>query len=193
MLASLVLLVGSALPQTPSQPELKITVIIGHTISAAHDEIAVRFLNQSKRNLSFPRPWTTCTGIPGSITLAADAAPPTLKADPANLCGLEGRNVSKMPIVEQAKTWWLLHPGESLDVRVHILGERVHLFGTALNNFQRETQLIDTIQNPGVYKLRATYKAYSVTTEDREALLDAGYFLPSGDYESDAITFRVEP
>lgn len=193
MLASLVLLAASAPPQTASQPELKITVIIGQTISAAHDEITVRFRNQSKRNLNFPRPWATCTGIPGSITLEADAAPPTLRADPANLCGMEGRNVSNMPIVKQAKTWSLLHAGESLDVRIHILGQRVHLFGTALNNFQRETQLIGTIQNPGVYQLRVIYKAYFVTTDERKTLLDAGYFLPSSDYESDAVTFHVEP
>jgi hypothetical protein len=183
---ALFVLVGvKALGQSAPLPDLKITVITDH-VDDSHDQVTIRFLNQSTHNLSFPRPEVGCAGYAGTILLEVLEQPPgSIYAG----CD-EGRDwppPSIPELLKRAKTWVFLHPRESVDIEASVVETQV----ISEASYRLHTHATFELEQPGLYGLRAIYNGVSFTFEQRQALQRAGYFLPSGDYESETADLRV--
>jgi hypothetical protein len=185
ILALLTLVGVIALAQTAPQPDLKITVITDH-VDDSHDQVTIRFLNQSTHNLSFPRPEVRCAGYAGTILLEVLEQPPGSIYEGCD----EGRDwppPSIPELLKQAKTWVLLHPRESVDIGASVVGTLV----ISAASDRLHTRATFPLEQPGLYGLRAIYKGVSVTFEERQALQRAGHFVPIGDCESETVDLRV--
>jgi hypothetical protein len=188
--ALVALLVAAAFAQTTPPPDLKIAVLT-EKVNDTSDQVTIHFLNQSTHNLSFPRPTISCAGLPREVVIEVfivDASPPKY----ADSCD-EARDwppPSVAEILEQAKSWLLLHPRESVDVGAEALGAGGRLYRSE-EAYSRHTSSALKIEEPGLYKVSAVYHADFLTSEQRQALQHAGYFVPSGDYESDRVDLRI--
>lgn len=136
------------------------------------DTVELRILNISGHDLRIPPTSGFCRAMPGAVHAELLERP-----DPQNsvrydvgctACG--GRPV---PILEQAKRWWRLKPGQFIDVPIHL-----------------STML--PLHEEGLYRFRLIFDAPSFTPAERSKLTAAGIVVASTGAESDVagIQFR---
>jgi hypothetical protein len=174
--SALMALTGAA--QTARPRNLQITVKVLPAAIPAETKVLVAFLNTSDHLLSFPKPVLSCQKLPGGMLVVSKFEPSDPNSGQSKLgmgCSAsKGISASELNIIEQAKDWLVLRPGESIDVQDQL--------SNAMN-----------IGDAGSYRLHVVYSAPSFDAQDRKELRDAGILLPSpGDYDSGTVAFEVE-
>lgn len=110
------------------------------------------------------------------MTVSSEFRPSDLNSQQNKMamgCAACNGETSEPDILEQAKGWIVLVPGQSVDVEDRL--SKAMIIGDA-----------------GTYVLRVIYSAPTFKIRDRKRLREAGIVLPSGrKYDSDPVTFEV--
>jgi len=158
--------------------DLKIAARVIASSISTETKVSVTFLNTSDHPLSFPKPFLFCQKLPGGMLVVSKFTPSDPNSDQLKIgmgcAACKGVRASEPDIVEQAKDWVVLGPGQSVDVQEQL--SKVMIIGDA-----------------GSYRLHVIYSAPSFDAHDRNELREAGILLPSsGDYDSDTVAFEIK-
>jgi hypothetical protein len=166
------LLMGSGAKQT-DKPDIKLTVSLDMAAPEQQPILVIHITNQSGHLLHIPDPPLLCKSAPGALSLEVKYIPENSnQPQPAIDCGLEVDGRGLADIRERAKNWLPLKPGQSYEAR------RPLAMG------------VDTNAH-GTYEFHVVYDGPSATPEDDEKLKSAGIAAPSGRFESDKLTYKI--
>jgi hypothetical protein len=171
-LMGLLLTPGYGAKQT-NKPDLKLTATLDMAAPEQQPILDIHLINQSGHVLHIPDPPLLCKGAPGALSLevkftAENSNQPQAAVD----CGLEVDGSGLPDIRERAKKWLALKPGQNYEAR------RPLAMG------------VDTNAH-GNYEFHVVYDGPSATPADDQKLKDAGIAVPSGRFESDKITYKI--
>jgi hypothetical protein len=159
--------------------DLKVAASVTVSAISTEAKVSVLFLNTSDHPLSFPRPVLSCQKVPGAMLVVSKFKPSNPNSEQLKLgmgcAACKGISTSEPNIVEQAKDWFALGPGDSVEVEEQLSKDMI-------------------IGDVGIYRVQLIYSAPSFNPHDRDELREAGIFLPSsGDYNSNTVTFAIKP
>jgi hypothetical protein len=168
-----VLMVSAAGAKPTNKPDLKVTATLDTQAPEQQPILVIHILNQSGHLLRIPDPPLLCKSAPGAFSLQVKFIPensnqPQAAAD----CGLEVDGSGLPDIRERSKKWLALKSGQVYEAR------RPLAMG------------VDTNAH-GTYEFHVLYDGPSVTPEDDEKLKEAGIAAPSGRFESDKLTYKI--
>jgi hypothetical protein len=166
------LLMGSGAKQT-DKPDIKLTATLDMAAPEQQPILVIHITNQSGHLLHIPDPPLLCKSAPGALSLEVKYIPENSnQPQPAIDCGLEVDGRGLADIRERATHWLPLKPGQSYEAR------RPLAMG------------VDTNAH-GTYEFHVIYDGPSATPEDDEKLKSAGIAVPSGRFESDKLTYKI--
>ena len=136
---------------------------------------AFLLVNRSDHEVRVPTPAVQCEdSFDGSIELRLDFRP-LVPGAPGEGGGCAGDTMNWPPILERVKSWKVLKPRESLQVR----GDHARLFYDA--------------DKPGIYEFWATYRPPSVNRADQETLRAVGVDFPDRRLSTQHVVFVKRP
>ena len=165
------LLAQSAAAKQTGKPDVKVTAAMDMAAPEQQPILVIHIINQSGHTLHIPDPPLLCKGAPGALSLEVKFTPENSGQAQTN-CGLEVDGSGLADIRERAKNWLVLKSGQSYEAR------RPLAMG------------VDTNAH-GTYEFRVIYDGPSGTPEDDEKLRSAGIAVPTGRFESDKLTFKI--
>src|ERR1700735_332119 len=166
------LMMGSGAKQT-DKPDIKLTASLDMAAPEQQPILVVHILNESGHVLHIPDPPLLCKSAPGALSLEVKCAPEKpSQPQPAIDCGLEVDGSGLPDIRERSKNWLALKPGQTYEAR------RPLAMG------------VDTNAH-GTYEFHVVYDGPSATPADDEKLKSAGIAVPSGRFESDKLTYKI--
>ena len=173
--------------------DLKISARVIASAISTETKVSVTFLNTSDHPLSFPRPLLFCQKLPGGMLVVSKFKPSDPNSEQLKIgtgcAACKGIGASEPDIVEQAKGWVVLGPGESIDEVRRKAGMR----GAESIDVQEQLSKAMIIGDAGNYRFHVIYSAPSFDAHDRNELREAGILLPSsGDYDSDTVAFEIK-
>ena len=180
VLALLTAIAGTLSAQDPgdmpiahgSAPKVEFRILPGQLDTGLPKSFTFIFVNRSDHRLRMPRP-TQCTDGNGTVTLRSQFKPLNTRALPSGGAGGCGPGITgQIQILEWAKSWQSLDPGESLSVNY----SRRDLF-----NFQ---------QDAGDYEFWGEYVPPKLTTDDISLLERAGINFPKATLASAHLHFK---
>jgi hypothetical protein len=135
--------------------------------------LVIHIINESGHVLHIPDPPLLCKAAPGALSLEVKFIPEnSSQPQPAIDCGLEVDPSGLPDIRERAKNWLVLKAGQNYEAR------RPLAMG------------VDTNAH-GTYEFHVVYDGPSATPADDQKLKDAGIPIPSGRFESDKVTYKI--
>jgi hypothetical protein len=172
LLAALLLSPGVWAKQT-NKPELRLTASLDTAAPEQQPILVVEIVNQSGHTLRIPEPPLLCKSAPGALSLRVKFVPenPDQPDKPAD-CGLEVDGSGLPDIRERAKNWIVLKAGQTYEAR------RPLAMGADTNA-------------RGTYQMWVDYDGPTANQDDAQKLKDAGIAVPSGRFESDGLTYRI--
>jgi hypothetical protein len=166
------LLMGAGAKQT-NKPDIRLTASIDMAAPEQQPILVIHITNESGHLLRIPDPPLLCKSAPGALSLDVKyIAENSNQPQPAADCGLEVDGSGLPDIRERSKNWLALKPGQTYEAR------RPLAMG------------VDTNAH-GTYEFHVVYDGPSATPEDDEKLKSAGVAVPSGRYESDKVTYKI--
>ena len=166
------LLMGAGAKQT-NKPDIKLTASLDMDAPEQQPILVIHITNQSGHLLRIPDPPLLCKSAPGALSLEVKFIPENSnQPQPAIDCGLEVDGSGLPDIRERSKNWLALKPGQTYEAR------RPLAMG------------VDTNAH-GTYEFHVVYDGPSATPEDDEKLKSAGIAAPSGRFESDKLTYKI--
>ena len=156
-----------------NKPDLKVTAVIDNAAPEQQPILVIHLLNQSGHLLRIPEPPLLCKGAPGAFSLDVKFTPENSNQPQATTdCGLEVDGSGLPDIRERAKNWLSIKPGQNYEAR------RPLAMG------------LDTSAH-GTYELHVLYDGPSATPADDEKLKADQINAPSGRFESDKVTYKI--
>jgi hypothetical protein len=156
-----------------NKPDLKLMVSLDMEAPEQQPILVVHILNESGHLLRIPEPPLLCKSAPGALSLEVKFVPEnSSQPQPATDCGLEVDGSGLPDIRERAAHWLALKPGQNYEAR------RPLAMG------------VDTNAH-GTYEFRVVYDGPSATPADDQKLKDAGIAVPSGRFESEKLTYKI--
>lgn len=137
----------------------------------ANGVITAEFLNDSNHDIQLPTVTTFCRAAPGM--LHAELVDQPHKKDRVGYgmgCFICSGKAS--PVLEQAKRWTILKPGQSTDVVVHL-------------------NMMLPFQEEGVYQFRLSYTRPAFTPDEWRELKEAHIDVPVTDAESEPVSIEL--
>jgi hypothetical protein len=166
------LLMGAGAKQT-DKPDIRLTASVDMAAPEQQPILVIHITNQSGHLLRIPDPPLLCKSAPGALSLDVKFIPENSnQPQPAIDCGLEVDGSGLPDIRERSKNWLALKPGQTYEAR------RPLAMG------------VDTNAH-GTYEFHVVYDGPSATPEDDEKLKSAGISAPSGRFESDKVTYKI--
>ena len=166
------LLMGAGAKQT-NKPDIKLTASIDMAAPEQQPILVIHITNQSGHLLRIPDPPLLCKSAPGALSLDVKFIPENSNQPQAAIdCGLEVDGSGLPDIRERSKNWLALKPGQTYEAR------RPLAMG------------VDTNAH-GTYEFHVVYDGPSAPPEDDEKLKSAGIAAPSGRFESDKLTYKI--
>jgi hypothetical protein len=166
------LLMGVGAKQT-NKPDIKLTASLDMAAPEQQPILVIHILNQSGHLLRIPDPPLLCKSAPGAFSLEVKFIPENSNQPQAAVdCGLEVDGSGLPDIRERSKNWLALKAGQTYEAR------RPLAMG------------VDTNAR-GTYEFHVVYDGPSATPEDDEKLKSAGIASPSGRFESDKLTYKI--
>ena len=166
------LLMGAGAKQT-DKPDIKLTASLDMAAPEQQPILVIHITNQSGHLLRIPDPPLLCKSAPGALSLEVKFVPENSnQPQPAIDCGLEVDGSGLPDIRERSKNWLALKPGQTYEAR------RPLAMG------------VDTNAH-GTYEFHVVYDGPSATPADDEKLKSAGIAVPSGRFESDKLTYKI--
>jgi hypothetical protein len=166
------LLMGAGAKQM-NKPDIKLTVSLDMAAPEQQPILVIHILNQSGHLLRIPDPPLLCKSAPGAFSLEVKFIPEnTNQPQPGIDCGLEVDGSGLPDIRERSKNWLAVKPGQTYEAR------RPLAMG------------VDTNAH-GTYEFHVIYDGPSASPEDDEKLKSAGVATPSGRFESDKLTYKI--
>jgi hypothetical protein len=166
------LLMGSGAKET-NKPDIKLTASLDMAAPEQQPILVIHITNQSGHLLHIPDPPLLCKGAPGAFSLEVKFTPENSNQPEAGIdCGLEVDGRGLADIRERATHWLPLKAGQTYEAR------RPLAMG------------VDTNAH-GTYEFHVVYNGPSATPEDDEKLKSAGIAAPSGRFESDKLTYKI--
>jgi hypothetical protein len=135
---------------------------------------AFQLVNVGNHDVRVPTPSVYCSGLDGTLSLRLHFVP-LVPGGPGSGGGCGGTPMDRPPILNRAKEWRLLHPGESLTVEAD------------KNRLQFEDR------EPGTYEFWATYQPPQLSASDQAELRQAGIDFPQAKLTSMHIVFIKRP
>jgi hypothetical protein len=170
---AVLLLTSVAVAKQTNKPDLKLMVSIDLAAPEQQPILVIHIVNQSGHLLRIPDPPLLCKSAPGAFSLDVKFTPENSgQPQPAIDCGLEVDGSGLPDIRERAKNWLSLKPGQNYEAR------RPLAMG------------VDTNAH-GTYEFHVVYDGPSATPADDQKLKDAGIAVPSGRFESDKLTYKI--
>ena len=170
---AVMLMVSGAGGKQTNKPDLKLTASLDMAAPEQQPILVIHILNQSGRLLHIPDPPLLCKNAPGALSLEVKYVPENSNQPQASIdCGLEVDGSGLPDIRERAKNWLTLKPGQNYEAR------RPLAMG------------VDTNAR-GTYDFHVVYDGPSATPADDQKLKDAGIAVPSGRFESDKLTYKI--
>jgi hypothetical protein len=170
---SWLLLTNFCAAKQTGKPDLKLTAAMDMAAPEQQPILVIHISNQSGHTLHIPDPPMLCREAPGALALEVKFTPENSSQPQAgNDCGLEVDGSGLPDIRERAKNWLVLKSGQSYEAR------RPLAMG------------VDTNAH-GTYEFRVLYDGPSATPEDDDKLKAAGIAVPTGRFESDKMTFKI--
>jgi hypothetical protein len=159
------LLMGVGAKET-NKPDIRLTASVDMAAPEQQPILVIHITNQSGHLLRIPDPPLLCKSAPGALSLDVKFIPENSnQPQPAIDCGLPD-------IRERSKNWLALKPGQTYEAR------RPLAMG------------VDTNAH-GTYEFHVVYDGPCATPEDDEKLKSAGIAAPSGRFESDKLTYKI--
>jgi hypothetical protein len=166
------LLMGAGAKQT-NKPDIRLTASVDMAAPEQQPILVIHITNQSGHLLHIPDPPLLCKSAPGALSLDVKFIPENSnQPQPAIDCGLEVDGSGLPDIRERSKNWLALKPGQTYEAR------RPLAMG------------VDTNAH-GTYEFHVIYDGPSATPDDEEKLKNAGIAAPSGRFESDKLTYKI--
>jgi hypothetical protein len=166
------LLMGAGAKQT-NKPDIGLTASVDTAAPEQQPILVIHITNQSGHLLRIPDPPLLCKSAPGALSLDVKFIPENSnQPQPTIDCGLEVDGSGLPDIRERSKNWLALKPGQTYEAR------RPLAMG------------VDTNAH-GTYEFHVVYDGPSATPEDDEKLKSAGIAAPSGRFESDKLTYKI--
>ena len=171
-LMGLLMLSGASAKQT-GKPDVKLTVSLDTQAPEQQPILVIHILNQSGHLLRIPDPPLLCKSAPGAFSLDVKFVPESSsQPQPTIDCGLEVDGSGLPDIRDRSKNWLSLKPGQNYEAR------RPLAMG------------VDTNAH-GTYEFHVVYNGPSAGPEDETKLKQAGIAAPSGRFESDKLTYKI--
>ncbi len=171
-LTGILLMSGAGAKQT-NKPDVKLTASLEVQAPEQQPILVIHILNQSGHLLRIPEPPLLCKSAPGAFSLQVKFTPENSnQPQPATDCGLEVDGSGLPDIRERSKKWLALKPGQNYEAR------RPLAMG------------VDTNAH-GTYEFHVVYDGPSAGPEDDAKLKEAGIAAPSGRFESDKVTYKI--
>jgi hypothetical protein len=171
-LTGLLLAPGLGAKQT-NKPDIRLTASVDTAAPEQQPILVVQILNQSGHLLRIPDPPLLCKSAPGALSLDVKFVPENSnQSQPAIDCGLEVDPSGLPDIRERAKNWLVLKPGQNYEAR------RPLAMGADTNAH-------------GTYEFHVVYDGPSATPADDQKLKDSGIAVPSGRFESEKLTYKI--
>ncbi len=159
--------------KSPNKPDVKLTAAIDLDAPEKQPILVIHILNQSGHVLRIPEPPLLCKSAPGAFSLDVKFTPENSnQPQAATDCGLEVDGSGLPDIRERAARWLALKPGQNYEAR------RPLAMGMVTNAH-------------GTYEFRVVYDGPSATPADDAKLKEAGVPVPSGRFESDKVTYKI--
>lgn len=156
-----------------NKPDLKLMASLDMEAPEQQPILVIHMLNQSGHVLHIPDPPLLCKSAPGAFSLDVKFVPEnSSQPEPAIDCGLQVDGSGLPDIRERAKKWIVLKPGQDYEAR------RPLAMGVDANAH-------------GTYEFHVVYDGPSATPEDDQKLKEAGVAAPSGRFESDKLTYKI--
>ncbi len=175
LIAGLTVLLPAAMAgaRQTNKPDIKLTASLDMAAPEQQPILVIHILNQSGHLLRIPDPPLLCKSAPGALWLDVKFTPEnSSQPQPGADCGLELDGSGLPDIRERAKKWLPLKPGQNYEIR------RPLAMG------------VDTNAH-GNYEFHVVYDGPSATPEDEEKLKAAGIEAPSGRFESEKLTYKI--
>jgi hypothetical protein len=170
---TVLLLASGAGAKQSNKPDLKLIASLDMAAPEQQPILVIHILNQSGHVLHIPDPPLLCKSAPGALSLDVKFVPEnSSQPQPAIDCGLEVDGSGLPDIRERAKKWLTLKSGQTYEAR------RPLAMG------------VDTNAH-GTYEFHVVYDGPSANPADDEKLKDAGIAVPSGRFESDKLTYKI--
>jgi hypothetical protein len=171
-LTGLLLALSLSAKQT-NKPDLRLTASLDMAAPESQPILVIHIINESGHVLHIPDPPLLCKAAPGALSLEVKFIPEnSSQPQPAIDCGLEVDPSGLPDIRERAKNWLVLKAGQDYEAR------RPLAMG------------VDTNAH-GTYEFHVVYDGPSATPADDQKLKDAGIPIPSGRFESDKVTYKM--
>jgi hypothetical protein len=171
VLGSIMALAAGA--RSTNKPDVKVTASIDMDAPEQQPILVIHILNQSGHGLRIPEPPLLCKGAPGAFSLDVKFIPENSNQPQATTdCGLEVDGSGLPDIRERAAHWLSLKSGQNYEAR------RPLAMGMDTNAH-------------GTYEFRVVYDGPSATPADDAKLKEAGVAVPSGRFESDKVTYKI--
>ena len=159
-------------PGSVTKPKVELRILPGQLDRGLPKSFTFVFVNRSGHQLRMPRP-TQCIGGNGTVLLRSQFKPLNTRGVPSGGAGGCGGGLTeKIQVLEWAKSWQSLNPGESLSVSY----PRRDLF-----NFQEDA---------GDYEFWGEYVPPKLTIEEISLLERAGINFPRVTLASAHLNFK---
>ncbi|MDE3199365.1 MAG: hypothetical protein KGN79_00470 [Acidobacteriota bacterium] len=172
--AGLFLLVGVASPQNFSvtKPNLELRLTPGKLLHGVPVKFTFELVNITDHDVYVPKPKVDCiSSIDGYIWLELDFTPAKFTGSGSGF-GCTEDQVGLPAILDRAKDWHLLHPGETV---MQILG-------------QHELHYDD--KGAGTYEFWAEYHPPTINSQDQKTLREAGIDFPRYDLKTRRFVYK---
>ena len=144
----------------------------GNLVKGIPEAFTFIFVNISNHDVRMPQPSYCASDTEGTIYLVLELKPPPL----SGIRGGYGGGISGLPSMsDQAKSWKVLKPGESLTV-----------------TFDRKTLFVDE-QGPGTYEFWSEYTPPDIPAEDQRILAEEDIDFPREKLVSKHLIFVRKP
>jgi hypothetical protein len=164
---------GAGAAKQANKPDLKLMASLDMAAPEQQPILVIHMLNQSGHLLRIPDPPLLCKSAPGALSLEVKFIPENSnQPQPAIDCGLEVDGSGLPDIRERAKNWLALKAGQIYEAR------RPLAMG------------VDTNAH-GTYEFHVVYDGPSASPADDQKLKDGGVAVPSGRFESEKLTYKI--
>jgi hypothetical protein len=151
----------------PSELRIRIPEMKPH----ANGVITAEFLNDSDHDIRLPTAVAFCRAAPGMIH-AELLDRPDKNGRVGYGMGCSTCSGKTSPVLEQAKRWTVLKPGQSTDVAIHL-------------------NMMLPLQEEGVYRFRLSYTRPAFTPDEWQELKEAHIGVPKTDAESEPVSIEL--
>jgi hypothetical protein len=155
------------------KPDIRLTASLDMAAPEQQPILDVHIVNQSGHTLRIPDPPLLCKPAPGALSVQVKFAPEnTSQAQPPSECDLEVDGSGLPDIRERAKNWLTIKAGQDYEAR------RPLAMGVDANAH-------------GTYELWVLYDGPCANDTDAEKLKEIGISTPSGRFQSDKLTYKI--